>query len=83
MNLRSEMDKSGYNDIATSVGVRTLIRNGMIETFKTFDEWNNGQEYVACKLTEKGDNWILDNQNLFEFRKQPQKQEKANDDLPF
>jgi len=82
--LIDEMNKSGYNDIATGVGVRTLTKNGMIETFKTtFDEWNNTQEYMACRLTGKGENWILSNQDQLQFRKQPKSQEKVIDDLPF
>ena len=79
--LKDEMNKSGYTDIATSVGVRTLTKNEMIETFKDTDYNNN--EYVACKLTEKGVNWILTNQDLLEFRQQSKNQEKIIDDLPF
>ena len=62
------MGKAGYTDIATSVGIRTLTKYGMIETFIAIDEWNNGQEYIACKLTEKGEQWILENQDQLQFR---------------
>ncbi|MFT4071653.1 MAG: hypothetical protein QM654_07015 [Dysgonamonadaceae bacterium] len=79
--LKDEMNKSGYTDIATSIGVRTLTKNKMIETFKDTDYNNN--EYIACKLTEKGVNWILTNQDLLEFRQQSKNQEKIIDDLPF
>ena len=41
----------------------------MIETFKEVDHWNNGQEHIACRLTEKGENWILENQDQLQFRK--------------
>ncbi|MDR0733277.1 MAG: hypothetical protein LBF08_04360, partial [Dysgonamonadaceae bacterium] len=70
-------NKSGYTDIATGVGVRALIKNGMIETFKDTDY--NQNEYIACKLTPKGENWMLTNQDLLQFRQQP----KTVDDLPF
>ena len=54
----------------------------MIETFKDTDYNNN--EYIACKLTEKGVNWILSNQDQLQFRKQSQSQEKIVDELlPF
>ena len=80
--LKEEMNKSGYTDIATSVGVRTLTKNEMIGTFKDTDYNNN--EYIACKLTEKGVNWILSNQDQLQFRKQSQSQEKIVDELlPF
>src|SRR5690606_3742543 len=32
--LKHEMNKAGYTDIATSVGIRSLTKYGMIETFK-------------------------------------------------
>lgn len=68
-NLKNEMGKAGYTDIATSVGIRTLANSGMIDVFKTMDPWSNGEEYVACKLTEKGEYWILSNQDQLQFRK--------------
>lgn len=82
--LKNEMNKAGYTDIATSVGIRTLTKNGMIETFKEVDNWNNGQEYIACKLTEKGENWILSNQDQLQFRQTKNTQTKIEGDgLPF
>jgi hypothetical protein len=68
MGLKNEMNKSGYTDIATSVGIRTLKENGMIETFTKEDYYNN-QDYVACRLTDKGVSWILQNQDQLQFRK--------------
>lgn len=66
--LKREMDKSGYTDIATSVGIRNLVKLGMVEAFKeTSDE--DGEEYIVCRLTEKGENWILSNQDQLQFRK--------------
>jgi len=78
--LKNEMNKSGYNDIATSIGIRALVKYGMVETFKAVDDYNNGQEYSACRLTEKGENWILSNQDQFQFRKI---NTSSDDDLPF
>jgi hypothetical protein len=67
-SLKHEMEKAGYTGIATSVGIRALTKYGMIETFKAIDEWNNNQEYIACKLTEKGEQWVLENQDQLQFR---------------
>lgn len=80
--LKDEMGKSGYNDIATSVGIRTLTKNGMLETFKDIDEYN-GQEYFACRLTEHGENWILSNLDQLQFRKNAVNSETEDDGLPF
>lgn len=80
--LKHEMNKSGYTAIATSVGIRSLTKNGMLETFKTMDDYNNNQEYIACKLTEKGENWILSNQDQLQFRLTMTSTDIV-DDLPF
>ena len=80
--LKNEMGKAGYTDIATSVGIRTLTKMGMIETFKYVDEWNNNQEIIACRLTDKGENWIIANQDQLQFR-QTAKPIIKEDDLPF
>lgn len=81
--LKHEMNKSGYTDIATSVGIRALVKNGMIETFRATDDYNNGQEYFACRLTEKGEGWILSNQDQLQFRKTKSNQVAEDDGLPF
>jgi hypothetical protein len=81
--LKNEMTKAGYTDIATSVGIRTLTKLGMIETYKEIDNWNNVQEFIACKLLEKGESWILSNQEQLEFRKKNNFEIPAVDDLPF
>ena len=81
--LKNEMSKAGYTDIATSVGIRTLTKLGMIETYKDIDNWNNGQEFIACKLLEKGENWILNNQDQLEFRRKNSIEIPEPEDLPF
>ena len=77
------MSKAGYTDIATSVGIRTLVLKNMIETFKEIDNWNNGQEYSVCRLTEIGENWILSNQEQLEFRRAKTTEQKNDNNLPF
>ena len=82
--LKKEMNKAGYTDIATMVGLRTLIKLDMIETFKDFDQWNNGQPYEACRLKDNGENWILSNQDQLQFRKESNAQPDPNEEvLPF
>lgn len=79
-SIKNEMNKSGYTDIATSVSIRTLEKSGMIETHKLLEAWNSDNEYRACKLTQKGEQWILNNQDLLEFRKA---EPTPIDELPF
>jgi hypothetical protein len=81
--LKNEMNKSGYTDIATSIGIRVLVKKEMIETFKEFDQYNNGEQYFACRLTEKGEGWILSNQDQLQFRKTANNLSTEDDGLPF
>ena len=37
------MNKAGYTDIATSVGLRILAKKNLVETFNAMDDWNNGR----------------------------------------
>lgn len=82
-SLKNEMEKAGYTTIATSIGIRALTKFGMIETFNFVDEWNNYQEYIACRLTEKGENWLMSNQDQLQFRKTPRQLIEKSNDLPF
>lgn len=79
--LKNEMGKAGYTNIATSVAIRSLTKLQMIETFKAVDDLVQ-EEYIACKATSKGEEWILDNQDKLQFRKQS-KIEPVEDKLPF
>src|SRR5690606_28533219 len=82
--LKDEMNKAGYTDIATSVGIRALKKLNYVETFLQSDDYNHGQEFLACKLTESGEAWILNNQDKLEFKiKQNHSPGIEKDDLPF
>ena len=82
--LKNEMEKAGYTAIATSVGIRALAKNGMIETYNEIDHYNNGEEFLACRLTETGEGWILNNQDKLEFKiQQKQNDFSDTDSLPF
>lgn len=82
--LKNEMEKAGYTAIATSVGIRALSKNGMVQTYKEIDHYNNGEEFLACRLTDSGEGWILNNQNKLEFKiQQNQNDSSIEDSLPF
>jgi hypothetical protein len=82
--LKNLMEKAGYTAIATSVGLRGLIKAGLITTYLESDNYNNGQEFTACKLTELGENWILNNQEKLEFRiQQKHDNDIFEEKLPF
>ncbi|OAV71631.1 hypothetical protein Barb4_00508 [Bacteroidales bacterium Barb4] len=66
-NLRNKMGYAGYTNVATSIAARTLKNYGMIEIFQS-EDWN-GEPFQSCRLTEKGENWLLSNQDKLQFRK--------------
>lgn len=81
-SVREDMNKSGYNYLATSISIRELKRKGFINTFKEYSEYNN-EEYLAAKLTDIGIQWVLNNQDKIEFRNQAKVSQIDEDNLPF
>lgn len=79
-NLKDEMKKSGFTNIATNVGVKVLKKGNLIEISTEIDEWHNNEKFSVCKLTEYGNNWIIDNQDKLVFNKD---NSTADDDIPF
>ena len=77
--LKSDMEKAGYNALAVSISVRELQSKGFIETFKEFDYQNN--EFLACRLTESGEKWLIDNQSLMQFRNERKSSNEASNDV--
>ena len=81
--LKIEMGKSGYTDIATSIGIKSLIQKNLVITIKKTEDYYDA-EYFACRLTDKGVDWIMSNQDQLQFRRPEHKQRMSlKDDLPF
>lgn len=79
--LKEEMSKAGYTNIATGIGLRTLAQKGFLATSMESDNYNNG-EYLACRLTNEGETWLLSNQDKLVMRSNKVKLGE-DDDLPF
>lgn len=84
--LKEQMERSGYTETATSIGLRLLRRKGIVETFYEND-WN-GNDIPVCRLTEKGINFVLDNVDKFNLGTEPKESlikttNETDDDLPF
>lgn len=81
------MEKAGFTDAATNVATRTLKRKGMIDFVRESDY--HGNDYSSCFLTEKGEKWLIDNQDKIRMRKDPSLPKTTNslqeedDELPF
>jgi predicted transcriptional regulator len=66
--LKESMARSGYTPIAVGLAVESLLRKGMIERYEEVDR-ENRDTYPACRLTSKGVDWLLDNQERFRMKK--------------
>ncbi|WP_020604400.1 hypothetical protein [Spirosoma spitsbergense] len=65
--LQQDMDRAGFTPIATSVGLRTLAKKCLIETFHS--DAYGGEPLPACRIIEAGDEWVIKNQHLITFRR--------------
>jgi len=57
--IRQDMRRAGYTDIAVSLSLESLTRTGMIE-FDTEADFR-GDPYPVCRITQKGIDWLLEN----------------------
>lgn len=74
--LTQRMANAGFNDVATSLGVKLLIRKGLVVVQEREDD--EGYKYKHYTLTEDGENFVLDNTHLFDTKQKTTKYE-----LPF
>jgi hypothetical protein len=88
--LKDNMGRSGYTPIAVGLAVESLVRKNLIERFEAVDQENRGS-YPACRLTSKGVDWMLENQDRFRMRKNEPRQKLVvntpgsvtDEDIPF
>lgn len=62
--LKDKVTKSGFNNTAFSIGLKSLKTKGFIITSEYDD---NGDRYPQCQLTEMGDAFVVDNLHLFDL----------------
>lgn len=76
--LQRDMESAGFTKVASNIAFRELRGKGLIEQLKGYSD-HDGEEYIAFKLTKKGEGWLLNNQDQIEMRTKKGKIE----DLPF
>lgn len=64
--LNDRMNKVGFTDIASSIGLRLLERKGFITTSFRQDEYDD-QSYPVCELTKDGEDFVINHLSLFEL----------------
>ncbi len=89
-SVKNDMEKAGYTMVAAQLGLIRLTRLGFIETFEDSDY--NGNSFTAYRITDKGQDWLLENQDKLEFRISDESLRKSetkfnrgvsDDDVPF
>ncbi len=96
LQYRDEMRSSGFDDDQSSIVLARLKKKGMVEQIEDRD-WNGNQSWIY-RITEKGQNWCLENHQLYMNRKKPDLNDsleqskrklrvptptEENDDIPF
>ncbi len=74
--LSQRMANAGFNDVATSIGLRLLLRKSFV-SIQEVDDYN-GFTYNQYVLTKEGEDFVINNTHLFDT-----KQKKNENDLPF
>jgi len=64
-NIKEQMKRNGFNQIAYNICVRKLLNKKFIEMSLLNDY--QGNEYNGISITDKGNDWILKNENKFSF----------------
>lgn len=64
--IKNDMERAGYTLVAAQLGLMRLTRLGLIEAFEDSDV--NGNPFTAYRITQSGEDWLLDNQDKLQIR---------------
>lgn len=83
--IQQDMNKAGFTDIAVSLALKSLILKSMILIETDSDQ--NGEPFSVYRTSDKGEGWLLQNQNKLVLKKeQPYENPPpypSDDDIPF
>jgi len=65
--IKQDMLNAGFTEIATSLGLASLIKKNMVTVATAYD--NNGEQYAAYAMKQKGIDWLIDNQDKLILRR--------------
>lgn len=63
--IKEQMKKNGLNEIAFNISLRKMLAKEFVDTSIISDF--NGNEYTGISITDKGNEWILNNETTFSF----------------
>jgi hypothetical protein len=84
--VRQDMESAGFNKLAATLGLRSLMAKELLETVTIHDSFNN-EQYQAYSATQKGVQWLLANRDTLSLKigtetEKPQAH-SSDDDIPF
>lgn len=84
--VKQSMNNLGFTDIATGIALRKLINKNFIQSYSDADY--NGNEYSHYKVSPIGEEWVCENESIFETRKLMKRNVfdytiDDSDDIPF
>ncbi len=79
--IANEMEKAGFNKVATSLSLKSLKIKGFIADHETQDY--NGNRYFVFRLTENGERWALRNQDKLALKVARNTGPGEDNDMPF
>lgn len=74
------MDDVGFTKIATTLALKALIDNAMLESVDDHDD--NGEAFTAFRVTDQGMAWLVQNQDKLTLKRQP-RPSVPDDDIVF
>jgi len=82
-HVKSEMEKSGFNSLATTLELKSLLKKGFI-TMSLEQEWSGNNTYEVYRPTTIGWDWIEKNLHLLNLRLEVAPSNRnIDDDIPF
>jgi hypothetical protein len=66
-SIKSDMERAGYTNAATQLGLIRLTRLGYVDSVEENNSFQN-ESWIAYRLTTAGQDWLLENQDQLEMR---------------
>ena len=66
--IKDDMTKAGFTEVAASLGLRALLAKGMLECTEEYGY--NGESYTVFKPTAAGVQWLMQNQDKIVLKKE-------------
>ncbi len=78
--VQRDLEKAGLNELATSLGLRGLLKKGMVTSYK--ESQFNSDEYTVFEASDAGFEWLYDNRANLKLTFEPTSDKEAdkNDD---